>query len=318
MPVESRPVPREPHDTQPTRILRQTARRAQPAPAPPPPPPAPEPSEPPIRVLLADDLNLWREENGPAGLLNVSSATRLGLLEDLTSDGARLLMLCGETAEAAVTREAALARAALDVEITVVALPNGPLGQYAVARISEQALAVAGRPSSLVVSVLPTLAAELVNVAVLHSVTGLDLPGVGVGHHLASILPGQRQFAVQVTPRPIVRSLSKDLLSEGFTRAAFGSAETRVLIAGPHSMPAPLQALTGVSDVPHRVRTELDLPGFWGDDEATEIVAVPRDPAAWIAQRVPLQPYSPCDWCGAALVAAAPRCVFCGYQVPSR
>ncbi|GAB3242100.1 hypothetical protein [Kineosporia babensis] len=290
--------------TQPTQILRQPLRPAL--------------RERPSRILLADDLSTWAEESSPGGLLRISSATRLARLEDLAGDGARLIMLCSEGAEAEVNRQMALARAALEVEITVVALPGGPLGQYAVARITEQALSVAGRPTSLVVSILPTLAAELVNVAVLHSVTGLDIPGVGVGHHLASLLPGQRQFAVQLTPHPLVRSVSKDLLAEGFTRATFGTIESRVLIAGPLALPPQLEVLTGVTDVPHRVRTELDLAGFWGDEEATEIVAVPKDPAAWIAQRVPVQPHSPCDWCGAALATSASRCVFCGYVVVSR
>jgi hypothetical protein len=290
--------------TQPTQILRPTN-------------PPPVVAERPSRVVLADDLSTWMEDASPGGLLRVSSATRLGLIEELTTDGARLIVLCGETAEAAVNREMALARTALDVEITVVALPGGPLGQYAVARITEQALAVAGRPTSLIVSILPTLAAEIIDVAMLNSVSGLNLPGVGIGRHLASILPGQRHFAVQLTPRPLVRSLTRDLLAEGFSRANFGSSGTRVLIAGPQTMAAPLEALTGVPDVPHRVRTELDLAGFWGDEQATEIVAVPKDPAAWIVQRVPVQPNSPCTWCGAPLVASASRCVFCGFVTRS-
>lgn len=274
----------------------------------------PPAAERPSRVLLADDLSMWREDPGTTGLLRVSPATRLGLLEDLAQDGARLIMLCGEAAELAVSREMALARAALDVEITVVPLPGGPVGHYALARITEQAMSVAGRPPSLIVSLLPTLAAAVVDVAVLRSVSGLDLPGVGLGRHLASLLPGQRQFAVQLTPRPIISSTSKDLITEGFTRAAYGPAGTRVLIAGPQPVPARLEAVTGVTDEPHRVRTELDLAGFWGDAEATEVVAVPKDPVSWVVQQIPVQPHSPCDWCGAALVTAAARCVFCGHR----
>jgi len=271
-------------------------------------------AERPSRFLLADDLGQWGEPDRPGGLLAVPTATRLARLEELAADGARLIVLCGEQDESAVSREIAMARTALDIDATVMALPGGPLGQYAVARIAEQAMTVAGRPTSLVVSVLPTLAAALVDLAVLQSVSGLDLPGVGLGHHLASIMPGQRQFAVQLTPRPIVRSMTKDLLGEGFTRAAFGAAGVRVLVCGPQQVPAPFEAVTGIGDLPHRVRTPLDLPGFWGDESATEVVAVPRDPVAWVVQQIPVQPNTPCRWCGCALVASAARCLFCGHR----
>jgi hypothetical protein len=270
----------------------------------------------PYRVVIADDPRVWSAGSEESGLLGLSPSARLAAFERLTAGDSRLVVLCGHRQAAAVNREAALARSMLDARVAVVPLPGGPLGQYAMARIADQALMVPDRPTTLIVSLLSELAAELVDVGVLNSVSALDLPGIKLQHHLASYLPGPRLFAVQLTPHPFVAAIGREHLpaaAEAFTSADFGAGGARLLTAGPRPIPLTLEQQLGVPGAAHQVKAVLDLAGYWRDDEATELVVVPADPADWVAQRVPAQAGQPCGWCGESVAASLRSCVFCGH-----
>jgi hypothetical protein len=144
----------------------------------------------PWRVVLADDARAWSDGDEQGNLSRLSTAGRLAALERLTEDGAGLVVISGHRQALQVNRGAALARSMLDARVAVVALPGGPLGQFAMARIAEQALAVGARPAALIISMLPRLAASLVDVGLVGSVSALDVPGIKLGQHVASYLPG--------------------------------------------------------------------------------------------------------------------------------
>jgi hypothetical protein len=270
----------------------------------------------PWRVVLADDARAWSDGDEQGNLSRLSTAGRLAALERLTEDGAGLVVICGHRQALQVNRGAALARSMLDARVAVVALPGGPLGQFAMARIAEQALAVGARPAALIISMLPRLAASLVDVGLVGSVSALDVPGIKLGQHVASYLPGSRLFAVQLTPAPFVatmhaRGVIGAAVSE-FQTAHFGVAGARLLTAGPREVPAELAELWGVSGQAHPVTSLPQLAQYWRDEQASEFVVVPADPATWVTEQVPAMASLPCRWCGEPLAEPMPGCIFCG------
>jgi hypothetical protein len=86
-----------------------------------------------------------------------------------------------------------------------------------------------------------------------------------------------------------------------------------LLIAGPRPLPDSLAERLEIPGPAIPVRAEFDLPGYWGDEQATEVVLVPADPATWVAQEVASAAALHCGWCGEMLAATAISCVFCGH-----
>jgi hypothetical protein len=269
-------------------------------------------------VVMADDVQLWSEA-GPGPLLALPAEERLAGFERLTADGAALVVLCGRRQARAVAREAALARGTLEARIAVVPLPGGPLAQFALSKIAERALAAQVRPAAVIVDALPALAAGIIDVGLVGSVTSLDLPGVKLGHHMSSYLPGAKLFAVQVTPAPLVARVGASGLGEAagtFAEADYGPAGARLLTAGSRPVPPDLAARWGVQVPSAPVPVPMPLVDFWKDDQAGELVVVPADPAAWVADRVAATGAVPCRWCGELLTPAVRSCAFCGYTPP--
>ena len=249
------------------------------------------------RVVVADDL------------LERSRSDQLTAFEQLTDGDTRLVLLCGQRQAARVHREAALARSILEARVAVVPLPGGPLAQFAMARIAERALIMADRPTAVIVSQLPALAAQLVDIGLVTSVSALDLPSVKLRHHLASYLPGSHLFAVQLTPTPVVAAASRARVPT----VDFGETGIHLLVAGTRSIPVALAEELGALGPAVRVTADLDLPGFWRDEQATEVMVVPADPSAWVAQEVAIHAGHPCGWCDELLATTASSCVFCGH-----
>lgn len=268
------------------------------------------------RVVLADDPQTWSVPEHPGDLLALPPDERLAGFERLTEDGAALVVLCGRRSAAAVAREVALARGTLESTIAVVPLPGGPLGRYAMGRIAESALASAAHPPAVVIGLLPALAADLVDVGLVSSVTALDMPGVKLGHHLSSYVPGAKLFAVQVTPAPYVARVGSAGLGPGieaFATPDFGPVGARILLAGSRGVPEGLAQHWGVTAPPGPVSAPLPMEAFWHDQAAGEVVVVPDDPAAWVALRIPTAAFHPCGWCGEPLADEVRSCVFCGH-----
>jgi hypothetical protein len=267
-------------------------------------------------VVTADDPAAWSDGEVQGGLLDLSPSARVAAFERLTDNDSRLVILCGQRQASRVHREASIARSTLETRVAVIPLPGGPLAQYAMARIADHTLAIAGRPSTLIVSLLPDLATRLVDIGLLGSVSALDIQGIKLRHHLASYLPGSRLFAARLTPTPFVTRIRRDRLpgaaAEAFEPADFGAGGARLLIAGPRPLPGVLERQLDVAGAVQPVEAALDLPGFWRDERATELVVVPANPAGWVVQQVPGPAGAPCNWCGEFLAASAGACMFCG------
>jgi hypothetical protein len=272
------------------------------------------------RVVMADDPQPWSEAENQGNLLSLSPQARLAGFERLTRDGAALIVICGRRLAGRTTREASLARGVLDVRIAVVPLPSGPLGQFAMSRIADQALGSGTHPPALVVSLLAQLAENLIDVGLVRSVIALDTPGIKLGHHMASYLPGSKLFAVQLTPTPYVTRVAGDRVGSAarFARPDYGPGGARLLVAGPRPVPAGLAEHWGVSVPSSPVRSPLQLPAFWHDENAGELVVVPEEPATWVAGRIPAAPARACRWCGEPLAEPVRSCVFCGHTPPPR
>lgn len=271
----------------------------------------------PYRVVVANDPDAWSDGSTRSGLLGLSPSARVAAFERLTDGDTRLVILCDHRQVSRVNREAAVARGILETPVAVVPLSSGPLGQYAMARIAERSLAVAGRPSTLVISLLRELATRLVDIGLVGSVKALDIPGIKLRHHLASYLPGSHLFAVQLTPTPFVAAAGRPQLrpaaAEAIARTDLGAVGVHVLIAGPRPIPPALEEHLGSAGAAVTVTAELDLASYWRDPRASEVVVVPTDPAIWVAQEVPVQAGRPCNWCGELLATTAISCVFCGH-----
>lgn len=265
-------------------------------------------------VVLADDPQSWGD-TAQGTLLSLPPEARLAGFERLTEDGAALVVLCGRKQARAVAREAAVARGTLEARIAVVPLPGGPLAQYAVARIAEAALTERSHPPAVIVGALPELAGAVVDVGLVGSVSSLDVPGVKLGHHLSSYVPGAKLFAVQITPEPFVAKVGSTGLgaaAEQFAAPDYGPAGARLLSVGPRPVPADLLARWGVQPPAGPVPVPLPLGAFWRDDEAGELVVVPADPAGWVKSHIPVTAALPCNWCGEMLAETTRSCVFCG------
>jgi len=265
-------------------------------------------------VAVADDPTLW-SDGEERGLTRLSPTSRLAALERLIDGDKSLAILCGHRQVAGIKRDIALARSMLGARITIVPLPLGPLGQFAMARIAQQALRSLDRPPALIISHLPELANSLVDIGLVGAVSSLDIPGIRLRHQLASYLPGSRIFAAQLTPVPTVRRIraNSPQPDSEFPAPNFGPLGRRLLHAGARAIPAGLEELWRVSGLVTQVTSKLPLADYWHDDQAGELVLLPDNPEQWVEDRVSPVVSEPCRWCGEPKPADVTDCVFCGH-----
>jgi hypothetical protein len=132
-----------------------------------------------------------------------------------------------------------------------------------------------------------------------------------------SYLPGRRDFAVQLTPTPaIARVTGKGRLSpakDPLHRPAFDDTYgVTVTVVGNRPVPDAVLSFSRTSAPPVAGPTTPRLAAFWGDQQATEVVAAPQDPARWLRDQLPALNAQPCSWCEEPQPADAESCVFCG------
>ena len=271
---------------------------------------------PPYRFVVADDLATWSTAEQAGSLLALPQEARLAAWERLGADGCAVVVICSPKQAGPIRRDSALARVGADTRIIVLPLAVGPLAQLVGARIGQTLIAAGlDRPVSELVVSLPELVGSLLDVALVRSVTSLDLPGIKLGHHLLSYLPGNRRFAVQITPvgqvvrRDRAGDLRADLAPPGFD-PAFGALLT---VLGPRPVPPRLLEQCGIVDQPVIDQAQLDLPGYWHDPEATEVVVRPADLVGWVLSQLPALERWPCAWCAEPMAAPMVLCPFCGH-----
>lgn len=272
------------------------------------------------RFVLASDEVVWPgEDGGRGGLSQVSEQAQLDGFDRITRGCDALVIVCGTREVAAVRRASALARSQSQARIAVVPIELGPLGQDAVVALGKALVTSARtRPAAELVGCLPEVADHLLDLALVSGVASLDLPGIGVRHHLRSYLPGRHAFAVQLAPsvtiaritragrlRPASATLNPPDFDEGLG--------AMMAVAGPRSLPEAVLKAAGSSSAPPRLASTPALSAFWGDDEATEVVVVPADVTRWARSLLPPVPMIVCSWCDEPLAATRPQCVFCGH-----
>lgn len=273
------------------------------------------PVAPAYRFVVADDPTPWSTAEHAGPLTSLPLEARLAAWERLTAGGTAAVVICSPQQAPQLRRDSALARTADDVRIVVLPLPVGPLAQLVASRMAQSMLGSGlDRPVSELVVALPELSTALVDLALVRSVTRLDLPGIRLGHHLASYLPGRTQFAVQVAPAARVSRLDRtgDLRAEPAAPdvdPAFGAVITAL---GPAPVPPAVVARCG-GGTPVPEQAEVDLAGYWHDTEATEIVVSPADVSGWVLSRLPGLERWPCSWCAEPMAAPMQQCPFCGH-----
>lgn len=164
--------------------------------------------------------------------------------------------------------------------------------------------------AGLLVAGLDAIAAELVVVGWVRSVSGLTRPDVSVLLHGASLLPGGRGFGVGLQPEEFVRKLNP---AREVPLAL--AAETSELVLADRD-----GDVSWVTDVVNPALgrltvSEVDSPSrapeWWGAGKLTEIVAYPADLEALAARVAAGRTTGRCGWCGTSMAAAS--CPFCGH-----
>ncbi|GAA0458137.1 hypothetical protein ABZ951_10425 [Streptomyces sp. NPDC046215] len=245
-------------------------------------------------------------------------------LDTAVTQTAILLDQCGyvvalypDSLPAAYVRRLHTVRAVLEsdrIALLPVALP--PLAVGVLARQLRQ-LSVSDLSPGVLASAARLLAHYIYAGAHLSTVTRLDRVDVGLGDHVASLVPGAR-FAVLVNPVPRLVRISgaagagKGAVPDG---PGFG---TRLTVA----RGTPAKAGDWVLDTlaPHwRVQgaEEAALPAasrhWWGTPRAVEFAAAIPDPSV-LYQLVASVRREKCHWCGLELIGD--RCAFCAGPLP--
>lgn len=161
---------------------------------------------------------------------------------------------------------------------------------------------------------LPLLERQLLPVARLGKVSGLQDPAPSVWQHLASWWPTS-SFAVSWWPRPGVRRLRAKDPSVPLPPAEVwtGVPLDRIIVASPERVPIdwvrshvarPL-GIDAVQQVPPQPQGQR----FWGTRAVLEAVAYPSDVPLLVSWLVEGHHVERCQWCGETVVSA--ECPFC-------
>jgi hypothetical protein len=267
------------------------------------------------RVVSAEDPGAWSLPGQGNGLLDLPDAERPAAWERI-ADGLPLAVLCARAQLDQVRRESAVARSVVDIAVTVIPVPSGPLGRFVGARLADHLLAQPqDRTPATILAMLPALLAELPNLGVVRSVSSLEIGNIGLRHHLASYLPGGGPFVVQLTPRPGVLRMRGRRLTDraGVIRQVdLGPGPASAAVHGSLPVPPAVLAALGVAGDPDPMPGAPDISRFWHAADATELVVLPGDPVAWAAARMPESGPEACNWCSEPLAGGLDWCLFCG------
>lgn len=163
--------------------------------------------------------------------------------------------------------------------------------------------------AGVLVAGLEAIAAELVVVGWVRSVSGLTRPDVSVLLHGASLLPGGRGFGVGLQPEEFVRRLRPDRevpLALAAETSALAVADRGGDVSWVTDVVNPQLGGLPVTEVESPSRA----PEWWGGRKLTEIVAYPADLPA-LAARVGDRQTARCGWCETSVAAGS--CPFCGH-----
>lgn len=206
-------------------------------------------------------------------------------------------------------------RGALDtVAVVPVAIGMGPVGTSTlaavVARLTETEAVTAG---SLIAGA-GWVERQLLSVAWLPTVAGLDAPAPTMADHLRSYLPGSA-FAYQMAPE---RRLLRVGRGQEIPRPAWLGPRPVVALGGAAVLPGWVSGTL----LPHlnpsvvlRVADGADVAEWWGTPKAVEVSAVPADVTPWAGELAYRFPASPCRWCN--LASHTSPCPFCDLAEPS-
>ncbi|KNB51687.1 hypothetical protein [Streptomyces caatingaensis] len=272
----------------------------------------------PIAIAVTSGDLVLPAPDGPAPTAAVLRPPEEQPLETAVAQAGLLLDQCGhlvvlypDVLPAPYVQRLHTVRSLLESE-RVALLPVGlpPLAVGVLARQLRQ-LSLSDLGPGVLASSARLLAHYVHAGAELASVARLDRVPVGLGPHVASLLPGVR-FGVLVNPAPLLFRPGADALPSG---PAYPTRMT-VARAGPRrdgdwvtGTLAPAWQVQGVQEV-------SPLPGgsarWWGTHRAVEFAAAIPDPSV-LYQLIASVRREECHWCGLELIGD--RCGFCSAPV---
>lgn len=268
-----------------------------------------------LPVLRADGTGA-RPMPVPSSLAGVVESAWLEVLSELLARGP-VTVACLARDRGAVSRAVSVARQLLETPgIALVPLDSAPLAAAVVVDAAARTLLAGGLSVNDLPRFLRHAGHGLLDVAVVPSVADLELPGLGLSHHVASYLPGKTQFLVQLAPMREVNRLKPDRVPRhdglipmdggAWTATAMGgSGLPAELVGWLHSRGVPL---------PPVLPSDGSVTGWWRSDAAVELVVHPADSATWVHFALATateRTATTCAWCGAPGVDADGTCVFC-------
>lgn len=274
-------------------------------------------SDVPIAIAVTSGDLVLPAPDGPAPTAAVFRPPEEQPLETAVTQAGLLLDQCGhlvvlypDALPAAYVHRLHAVRSLLESErvaLLPVALP--PLAVGVLARQLRQ-LSLSDLGPGVLASAARLLAHYIYAGAELASVARLDRVPVGLGPHVASLLPGVR-FGVLVNPMPhLVRPGGAEIPGPAYpTRMTVARAGPRRDGDWVTDTLAPAWRVEGVQEV-------SPLPGgsarWWGTHRAVEFAAAIPDPSV-LYQLIASVRREECRWCGLELIGD--RCGFCSAPV---
>lgn len=233
----------------------------------------------------------------------------VAMLQDLVADDAEAVVIYPSWLPEPTPRHLHTARSALgDVGMALYASELPPLaGNVFVSLVA--ALAPLARSSGALVSGLERIEAQLLVVAWLFRVSGLNDPAPSLWQHALSWLPWTA-FGVSSWPEPSIRVLrAKD---RDVSLPAVASGALRLAVANRDGdlgwVREAVAPALGTLTIDETAATSLG-PGWWGTRRLVEVVAYPAD-IDMLASRLDRIETAPCRSCGRE-AAVAGSCGFC-------
>jgi len=255
----------------------------------------------------------------PSTLAAAVESAWLDVLDELLDVGP-VTVVCLDCHGAPASRAVSLARQLLETcEVMLLTLPGPPLLAAVVVDAAMAALSAGVLAHEDLSRFLRFAAAGTVDAAVVRSVADLEVPGLGLSHHVASYLPGRTPFLVQLSAVQRVDRLKPERVPSDDGLVPMQDGGWAATVMGGGELPPQLVAwLHGRGVPPPVVRPDDGSIGrWWRHSEAVELVLHPADSAGWALhalQSAPTRPRTGCDWCGAPGLDPAGSCEFCGQQ----